>query len=110
MRLGIIDVWNSRRKKRQKRGHNQVGTDRQRHQPPRAVFRPLDIVRAKRLPHHDRHGVAHGQEDHLKQIAHRRGDVAGRHHIQSAHRIALQQHRHAGRPQKFIDQQRRSPA
>ena len=96
MRLGIIDVWNSGRKKRQKRGHNQVGTDRQRHQPPRAVFRPLDIVRAKRLPHHDRHGVAHGQEDDLKEVAHRRGDVAGGHNVKPAHGIALKQHRHAG--------------
>ena len=102
MRLCVVNMRNNRRKQRQHRAHNQVRSNRQQHQPPCAVFCTLDIVCAKRLPDHNRHR----QEHDLKQVADGRSDVACRHNIQPADGIALQQNRHARRPEEFIDQQR----
>lgn len=75
---------------------------------PVGLLRLVHLAGAEKLTDDDRHGVAQCDKDDVKHVVDGVRDILSSYDIQSAHGVALRKDRHAGGPQGFVHQKRRS--
>lgn len=105
---GVVEHREQRRS--QEHGNSDAGTAQygEGDHLPVGVLRLVHLAGAEKLTDNDRHGVAQRDKDDVKHVVNGVRDILCSHDIQSAHGVALCKDRHAGGPQGFVHQKRRS--
>ena len=105
---GFIKPGNKRRGSGERGAEDQTGADRKRDDLPVRILRLLQLVRAEQVADDDADRGADGHEDDIEQIGYRARNVQRRDGGNAARRIALHHGRHAERPERLVQQQRRA--
>ena len=105
---GVVKPRNERRGDGERGAEEQAGAHRQRNDLSVRVLRLLQLVRAEQIADDDADRGADGHEDDVKEVRYRARNVQRRDGGDAAHRIALHHGRHAERPERLVQQQRRT--